>query len=236
VFVQTAYLFGGDDTRTTPIYYKAPAASPRNDWSGFYAGVVGGGDWGRSKHLENGAKVSGSDVNANDITSTYHVNGALLGASAGYNAQFAGMWLFGVEGDMSWSNASGTAPFIPPFNTTKHAATKESWLATARVRLGFVPADRWLTYVTGGVALADVKAQILEDTTFTESPIRGGWTVGAGVEVALDRNWSAKLEYLHVGLTDTPYFTPPPPQNANRGLGVPLDQEIVRGGLSYRFN
>jgi outer membrane immunogenic protein len=100
-----------------------------------------------------------------------------------------------------------------------------------------VPVDRWLAYVTGGVALADVKAQIINpDTTFTESHIRGGWTVGAGAEVALDRNWSAKLEYLHVGLTDMPYFTPPPPDNANRGGGVPLNQEIVRGGLSYRFN
>jgi len=236
VFVQTAYLFGGNDTpRTTPIYYKAPAAGARNDWSGFYAGIVGGGDWGRSKHVNNGSGVNGTQ--ANDITSTYHVNGALLGASAGYNAQFASMWLFGVEGDMSWSNASGTAPFIPPFNPDRHAATKESWLATARVRLGVVPVDRWLTYVTGGVALAEVKAQIInEDITFTESHIRGGWTVGAGTEVALDRNWSAKLEYLHVGLTDTPYFTPPPANNVNRGGGVPFNQEIVRGGLNYRFN
>src|SRR5262249_61352878 len=133
----------------------APSAGARNDWGGFYAGIVGGGDWGRSKHIANG---SGSNLNnATDLTSTFHVNGGLLGASAGYNAQFAGMWLFGLEGDMSWSNASGTAPFIPPFNTEKHAATKESWLATARVRLGFVPADRWLTYLTGDGALAHVK-------------------------------------------------------------------------------
>ncbi len=122
VFVQTAYLFGGDDTRTTPMYYKAPAASARNDWSGFYAGVVGGGDWGRSKHIQNGKKFN--DINASDLTSTFDVNGALVGASAGYNAQFAGMWLFGVESDMSWSNASGTAALIPPFNTARHAGTK----------------------------------------------------------------------------------------------------------------
>ena len=236
-FVQTAYLFGGDDTpRTIPIYYKAPSAGARNDWSGFYAGVVGGGDWGRSKHIQNGNKFDG--INASDITSTFDVNGALVGASAGYNAQFAGMWLFGVESDMSWSNASGTASLIPPFNTARHAGTQQSWLATARVRLGVVPADRWLTYLTGGVALADVKAQIInQDVTFTESHIRGGWTVGAGAEVALDRSWSAKLEYLHVGLTDTPYFTPQPADDTrNRGGGVPLNQEIVRGGLSYRFN
>jgi outer membrane immunogenic protein len=148
------------------------------------------------------------------------------------------MWLFGVESDMSWSNARGTAFLAPPFNTANQAGTKESWLATARVRLGIVPADRWLAYVTGGVALADVKAQIINpDITFTESHIRGGWTVGAGAEVALDRNWSAKLEYLHVGLTDTPYFTPQPSDDSrNRAGGVPLNQEIVRGGLSYRFN
>jgi len=237
VFVQTAYLFGGDDARrTSPIYYKAPAAGARNDWSGFYAGIVGGGDWGRSKHITNGSKL---ENNASELTSTFHVNGALVGASAGYNAQLAGMWLFGVEGDMSWSNARGTAFLARPFDTTRQAGTKESWLATARVRLGVVPVDRWLAYVTGGVALADVKAQLINpDITFTESHIRGGWTVGAGAEVALDRNWSVKLEYLHVGLTDTPYFTPPPDPDSgrNRGGGVPLNQEIVRGGLSYRFN
>ena len=234
VFVQTAYLFGGDDTRTTPIYYKAPSATARNDWSGFYAGIVGGGDWGRSKHIANGSNLD----NATDLTSTFRVNGALVGASAGYNAQFAGMWLFGVESDMSWSNASGTASLAFPFNTARQAGTKESWLATARVRLGVVPVDRWLTYVTGGVALADVKAQIINpDITYTESHISGGWTVGAGAEVALDRNWSAKLEYLHVGLTDTPYFTPQPADDTrNRGGGVPFNQEIVRGGLSYRLN
>jgi opacity protein-like surface antigen len=234
VFVQTAYLFGGDDApRTSPMYTKAPSVAVRNDWSGFYAGIVGGGDWGRSKHLNNGNNPN----NASDLTSTFHVNGGLLGASAGYNAQFAGMWLFGVESDMSWSNASGTTFLARPFDTTRQAGTKESWLATARVRLGVVPVDRWLAYVTGGVALAEVKAQIINpDITFTESHVRGGWTVGAGAELALDRNWSAKLEYLHVGLTDTPYFTPQPEDSRNRGGGVPLNQEIVRGGLSYRFN
>jgi len=47
VFVQTAYLFGGNDTpRTTPIYYKARAAGARNDLErilcrALSAGVIG---------------------------------------------------------------------------------------------------------------------------------------------------------------------------------------------------
>jgi hypothetical protein len=34
------------------------------------------------------------------------------------------------------------------FNPASSSETKEHWLSTARVRLGAVPADRWLAYVT----------------------------------------------------------------------------------------
>jgi len=165
------------------------------------------------------------------------VNGALLGASIGYNAQFAGIWLFGLEGDMSWSNASGKVFNIPPFNTARQSGTKELWLGTARIRLGVTPIEHWLTYITGGVALADVEAEIFNpEATYTQRHVRGGWAAGAGVEYAMTKNWSAKLEYLHVGLTDTSYFTPAPAApTSNRGAGVPLDENIVRGGINYKL-
>jgi opacity protein-like surface antigen len=229
VFVQTSYTFGGDSTRAyaSTLPYKAAPAGAHYDWSGLYAGFVGGGEWGRSKHINN----------SNDITPTFDVNGALLGASVGYNAQFAGIWLFGLEGDMSWSDASGNAFYIPPFNRARQGGTKELWLGTARIRLGVTPIEHWLTYITGGVALAEVEAEIFNpEATYTERHVRGGWTAGAGVEYAMTKNWSAKLEYLHVGLTDTSYFTPAPAATtSNRGAGVPLDEDIVRGGINYKF-
>jgi opacity protein-like surface antigen len=228
-FVQTSYTFGGDGTRAhaSALPYKAAPAGANYDWSGLYVGIVGGGEWGRSKHINS----------SNDITRTFDVNGALLGASVGYNAQFAGIWLFGLEGDMSWSNASGKAFDIPPFNRARQSGTKELWLATARIRLGVTPIERWLTYITGGVALAEVEAEIFNpEATYTDRHVRGGWTAGAGVEYAMTKNWSAKLEYLHVGLTDTSYFTPAPAvPTSNRGAGVPLDENIVRGGINYKF-
>ena len=107
--------------------------------------------------------------------------------------------------------ASGDAFDVPPFNTARQSGTKERWLATARIRLGAAPIEHWLAYITGGVALADVEAEIINpEATYTERHVRGGWTAGAGVEYAMTGNWSAKLEYLHVGLTDTSYFTPAP--------------------------
>lgn len=229
VFAQTSYAFGGDGARAygSVLPYKAAPAGARHDWSGPYVGIVGGGEWSRSKHLNNN----------NDITAPFNVDGALLGANVGYNAQFAGVWLFGLEGDMSWSNASGKTSNISPFNPARQSGAKEPWLATARVRLGFVPIAHWLTYITGGVALADVEAEIFNpEMTFTESHVRGGWTAGAGVEYAMTGNWSAKLEYIHVGLTDTSYFTPAPAvDTVNRGAGVPLDANIVRGAINYKF-
>src|SRR5262249_20888381 len=157
----------------------------------------------------------------------------------GYNAQYGGRWLFGLEGDMSWTNADGSSANQPPFFPTHSSETAEHWLSTARVRLGAVPADRWPAYVTGGVAPAAVQAIPPQNPPFSSSQscIRPGGTAGAGVEYAINRNWSAKLEYLHVGLSDTPYLNnlDPNVQGVNRGGGVPLSNEIVRGGINYRF-
>jgi outer membrane immunogenic protein len=74
--------------------------------------------------------------------------------------------------------------------------------------------------------------------SFSESQIRVGWTAGAGIEYAIDRNWSAKLEYLHVGLNNAPYLNNlnPAVSGVNRGGGVPLSDEIVRAGINYKID
>jgi opacity protein-like surface antigen len=232
-FVQASYTFGAGGVHTSAAYpqlLKAPAAALRADWNGLYVGVEGGGNWGRSRHINN----------TNDITPDFAVNGGLLGGTIGYNARFGGAWLFGLEGDMSWTNADGSASNLAPnFNPASSSETRQHWLGTARVRLGAVPADRWLAYVTGGVALADVEAiaHQANGDSFSESHIRPGWTAGAGIAFALDRNWSAKVEYLHVGLNDAPYLNSlnPAVGGVNRGGGVPLSDEIVRVGINYRI-
>ena len=57
-----------------------------------------------------------------------------------------------------------------------------------------------MPYITGGLAYGDVSARV---KGFPEqSDMRAGWTLGAGVEVALAAPWTAKLEYLYVDLGD----------------------------------
>ncbi len=76
-------------------------------------------------------------------------------------------------------------------------------------------------------------------TSDIRSETKAGWTIGGGTEVALDANWSARLEYLYIDagqskrtsiVTVPALFTLPVDSNfANRF-------HVVRAGLNYSFN
>jgi outer membrane immunogenic protein len=214
--------------------YKAPviAAVPTFNWSGCYIGVSGGGAWGQSRHIN---RAGGVDTN---ITNDYDLRGGLVGPTVGCNFQ-TGAFVFGVEGDWSWTSKEGSAFDIPPFNVAFESQTREHWLATARGRVGWAW-DRWMIYVTGGAAFADIEARVIPPApplvTISESRTRVGWTVGAGWEWAFSQNWSAKLEYLYVDFGNEAYFQVPPAGFVNRAGGVPVTDHIIRAGINYRFN
>ena len=75
--------------------------------------------------------------------------------------------------------------------------TKNSWLATARARIGYAGWSNWLPYITAGAAGGDIKAT---DVVGSATKTKIGWTAGLGVEYAFMSNWSAKLEYLYADL------------------------------------
>ena len=65
----------------------------------------------------------------------------------------------------------------------------------------------------------------------TASTYLTGWTAGAGVEVALDYNWLAKLEYLHVDLGSYSCG----PCGVLDADHVSFKMDVVRIGLNYKF-
>lgn len=189
--------------------YKAPVYAPVYNWTGFYVGLNGGGAWGRSRW---------------DTADSFDVSGWLFGGTAGYNWQF-GQTVLGVEGDIDWSNIRGTTTTL----CATGCETRNSWLATVRGRLGYA-FDRILPYVTGGLAVGDIRAN---HPTFTGgSTTNAGWTVGGGLEVPLAANWTAKAEYLYVDLGK---FNCGVACNGTATDNVSLRTNIVRGGINYRF-
>jgi outer membrane immunogenic protein len=196
------------------MYSKAPPpmAAPYYNWTGFYIGINGGGAWGTSTW---------------DSTAGFDVSGGMIGGTIGYNWQ-TGPWVLGVEGDLDWASVKGSTAVVGC--VTANCSTENTWLGTVRGRVGYA-FDRFMPYITGGVAFGGVDA--------SQAPFPGGsstqvgWAVGAGLEFAVINNLTAKIEYLHYDLGS---FT----CGLNCGNGVINDEvsfnaNVVRGGLNLRF-
>ena len=160
------------------------------------------------------------------------MNGWLGGVTLGYNWQ-QGAWVFGVEGDYSWADVVGTSQTCGGSSPVPHiCGTKLESFGTLRGRIGYAmgATGNWLPYLTGGLALGQLNAS---DDLFPSSgsDFRAGWTVGAGVEVGFEQNWTFKVEYLYVDLGSRQMFDIVP--------GVPetvsFTANIVRAGINYKF-
>src|SRR5258708_23629308 len=167
------------DLSVAPIYKAPPMAAPQAyNWSGFYVGLNGGGGWGTSNW---------------DSAGSFNLSGGVIGGTAGVNWQM-GHAVLGFEGDGDWSNLKGSSTST---RCVAGCSTNNDWLATVRGRAGYA-FDRFLPYVTGGLAVGDIKAGTPGFAGATQT--NAGWTAGGGVELALTNNWTAKAEYLHVDL------------------------------------
>ena len=193
--------------------YKAPIYVAPFSWSGFYVGINGGYGWGKSSWQNTGA-------NTGDFT----IKGPLVGGTLGYNLQ-TGSFVWGLEADADISFIKGS--------TTVNCAgagceTRNRWLATGRGRIGYAW-DRFLPYLTGGVAFGDIK--MTNPVSASETKTKVGWTAGAGIEYAFMGPWSAKIEYLYVDLGKATCGA------ATCGLDtdVKFNAHIGKIGVNYRF-
>ena len=203
-----------DIARRQAMPMNAPAYYAPYNWTGFYVGINGGGGWGRSEWTNAGGSTGGFDV-----------SGGLVGGTIGYNWQL-GRWVFGLEGDIDWSDIRGSTSSGICVGTS--CETRNDWLGTGRIRIGYA-FDRFLPYVTGGVAFGDVKASVAGFGSSNDT--NAGWTLGGGVEAAIAGPWTAKVEYLYVDLGNN---------NCSGGscalsTNVDFHTNIVRGGINYRF-
>ena len=136
------------------------------------------------------------------------------GVQAGYNWQ-TGPWVFGIEGDIQ---VTGAADTFAPWKFSN------PWFGTVRGRAGYA-VNNILFYGTAGIAFGELRG--LTFGGISQSHTNAGWTGGVGAEFGLARNWSAKIEYLYVDLSDS-QFVVTGTQNGYR-FGV------VRAGVNYHF-
>lgn len=190
--------------------------------------------------------------------------GFMGGGQVGYNYQVSN-WVFGIEADANWNRIRPSVTTLPqdPFliqTLTGTATTQIDWTASLRGRIG-VTFDRLLVYATGGGAVAGGTASssftltnpiagiffpipFQGTTTASENFTRFGWTVGGGIEYAIDRNWSLAGEYRYsdfgrrtVTLANTDPAAPGDGLNiVAQRVDMRLRTDEVTLRLNYRFD
>lgn len=229
------------DLAPQPVEPEAPILAPFS-WTGFYVGADAGYAWGKSKWRNNWS--SAEPLGPNQQYFDYDPDGAVLGGHVGYNYQFDGGFVVGAEIDAAGSWMKGDNVELQDPNGTINPAysgnSKVQFQGSGRLRLGYAY-DRFLPYITGGVAVAHYKYGWDNNfpDSYSDSDTRVGWTVGAGLEYAITDNWLVRAQYLYSDYGDDDHGD----YHGSRGkigdgyarYNIDLKTHTATIGISYKF-
>ena len=185
---------------------------PVYNWTGFYIGINGGGGWGDSK-WDQRRQLRRVRRHGRRHRRLQLADAQPMGASAS-KATSTGPISTARRTPFAWPAARPAIAGWPPFAAASATAF-----------------DRFLPYITGGLAVGDIKAS--QPGFAGGDDTNAGWTVGGGFEFVIAGNWTAKAEYLYVDLG-----------KFNCGLAcgnginpdnVSFSTHLVRGGVNFRF-
>ena len=193
-------------------YYPGPALFT---WSGFYAGVNAGVNFGRFS--ENGGPYFGSAF------------GGLYGLSAGYNYQ-SGPLVAGVEADLDFGSVNGSGnPYMNVWGSGNITGD-----GSLRGRFGYA-FNRAMIYVTAGYTGASLKGSVSDlsgapNIYASQSAYLNGLVLGTGLEFAITDRISIKGEYLFSDYGSTGYFA-----GTRDNMTAGARFSTLRAGINYHF-
>jgi outer membrane immunogenic protein len=174
-------------------YTKAPMISPIYDWSGFYAGINGGG--GFSHNCWDLTVNPGGPIGPEGC---HDASGGTIGGQVGYRWQMTN-WVFGLEAQGNWADFRGSniSQVLP---TLQNQSRIDAFgLFTGQIGYAW---NNALFYVKGGAAVTDNQYRIFSVATGglndSADETRWGAALGLGFEYGFTPNWTFGLEYDHL--------------------------------------
>lgn len=184
------------------------------NWDGVYVGAFIGAGWGTVTDEDgywNGIAAAGEEFDA---------SGWQVGVAAGADFTVSEAIVAGIVADIAWADIGGD-------QDAGNLTYNTNWAGSVRGRLGF-DGGAFLPYVTAGLAFAN---NTIDDTLngFDDTQTHIGWTVGAGVEIAVADNVSLDLLYRYSDYGSKDYAL-------NGGdASFSLTSHAVTAGINFRF-
>jgi opacity protein-like surface antigen len=213
-------------------FSPSPSLAAESQPSGFYAGINLGYGAGEDEVTE----INGPRIYFPDTGNV--VGGVLVGWQTNFDKIVAGVelegGLLGQSGDIERSDA-----FAHVQSTIDYDA-----YATLSGRLGVRLGDEWTVYGRLGVTVAELEARTFEScptpdpcaftpSVATTQDSTWGYTIGAGVERQLSRQWSIRLEYQYTDFREE--LALPDGGGPGPGWTHDIDLHAVKAGLNFHF-
>ncbi len=174
-------------------------------------------------------------------------NGNFGGIYGGYNYYIDNKLVLGVDWDVNKGSLSNSGTRYTNLGTTYPSITgsaEMNWFSSLRLRLGY-SMDRFLPYVTAGLAVAQVKFAydwtnpvVTGSGNETGNKTAKGWTLGTGVNYALTDRWIVNAEYRHTRystLNATLERRAVGGDVASSPASLRMNADIVNFGITYKF-
>jgi len=247
--------FAADLSANLPVKAPVPYVSTAYDWNGWYvgahAGVIrGASNWSTTQPVANAPGLNGSFNLPFNFDFMAGTGSYVAGLQGGYNYIFPSRLMLGFEADITAPNSDVLIPYsvrgsqtiTSPLTGQVNYGEAVIHYGSARARVGYA-FEHFLFYGTGGFAWTydqvtrtqidgtPVGALATPGTVDTALLWRLGWAAGAGVEIPLAGNWTAKAEYLLTGFGGKGVtFT-----TGAQVFESDLTMQSIRLGVNYRI-
>jgi outer membrane immunogenic protein len=197
-------------------------------WTGYYVGGHFGWVFDSQFDINNQQALD-------DLLGSNRIDpkGTALGIQFGHMQQYD-RWVVGLEGDFTMLRAKKSATVTPVESLGITVSSDVNYASSFRARVGVLPVENVLLYLTAGPAIAHVQARVAQGTeSSTAESVAFGPSYGLGAELALTRNIFVRAEWIRYDFNKSSFAF----DNVGEGATVnaKLRADIARVGLDWKF-
>ena len=224
------------------------------DWSGYYGGLVGGGqsiksDWKTNMLVPSEISRYTVPIDTRTSTASFKSTGPRVSLITGYNITLNQNWIVGAETDISFADNKKIIAGIPGTTPVRRwpdsTSIRTTFGGSVRGKFGYSIYPDWLVYTTGGLAV--IRSQTTEncphpgtwcgDATHIETYSKAmvGWTAGIGTETFINEHLIARVEYRYSDYGSYTHTFLPPHTSDDNTATVRIKSAGLNFGLLYKF-